>query len=450
MGSVDSSWSTAGLVATGVVGLTTAYMGYSKWNRWSVRKVSVTDLGSDRSVADSYFLKVWSWTKWKFIYLVAPEQRVDVPFSCFINRWREQELDQFDYRVEPNLAAVQRKLLKETKLANEQLNAPCKGLAEGGGQNASVDGWLSWFQTADDRQLSDKVQELAKQSKIRAVGNPPGNNLITATTPTTTSACAYSLGTREYMEDAYSVKELKFNAGDQKAPIVGALSMVIDGHGGEECALYVRQNFAKRFTYWLNRFCRNSFNRVAVWNAFKISFVDLSRRFRILGQGASVNVIARIKDSVWIANVGDCPALVVTRDRTVQRLSEDQNCLNITSTKLTPTRFFKTILRRGGTVVKSGHVPNASNNARAIGDHNSKGATSARPKITMIENEGDRIYVQTTDGVSDEMNASKMGEVAFQGFLGRTPSQIAEVLNIMAIYLGGGDNRTALVTKVDV
>lgn len=242
---------------------------------------------------------------------------------------------------------------------------------------------------------------------------------------------ATSTGFRSYMEDEHLTSE--------------TCSAVFDGHGGAVCAEHVKKSFLPAFTKWLNDpSLAFSDPELRIYNAINLSFADINRTFLEEVAGSTANVALIIGRELWVINLGDSRAILVTPEKTVQ-LSVDQ--------KADENR--ELIEARGAMISWDNRLvhflsPYSIAPARGFGDHHLKGGMSPRPVITLtrLPKKKGGFLVQACDGVFDVASSKQIGELVRRAALkNQELSQIAALIACRAIERGSEDNITVIIKR---
>lgn len=244
--------------------------------------------------------------------------------------------------------------------------------------------------------------------------------------PLTNTGCGYAQGERASMEDVHLAKE--FDVGSKKVSLLA----VFDGHGGDSAALFVAWNIERVLKGFLEKF---GLSDVGIWNALKITCVHLDRAYLLLA-GTTANIALFVEGHLWVANVGDSRALLLTEEKIVQ-LSDDAKC---------GTRFDSSIVKRGARVINR-RVQGAIAPARYIGNPAQGAATTPRPKITKTKLQGRALLVQMSDGITDVLSNLKIAHLVSK-FQSNSwyPGEIAGGIVEAAYASGSNDNLTVLAT----
>ncbi len=245
---------------------------------------------------------------------------------------------------------------------------------------------------------------------------------------------SHFIGRRKEMEDQHLATSFDLNVDGKIYPI--QLFGVLDGHGGGQASLYLKNNLAKKLKETLEEFCSRGMSHENIWNALKQTFVRLKREFKEPKSGSTATVAMIFnQEELWTANVGDSRTIL---DSGIQ-LSEDA--------KPTDIYYKQKIENRGGKVI-NGRINRQLAVARAIGDHN-VGAVSARPKITVyplaqIPKGGHLILA--CDGIYDVSSTRQIAK-GVQEHREESAAQIASDLVYSAYQAFSLDNLSALVVK---
>lgn len=256
---------------------------------------------------------------------------------------------------------------------------------------------------------------------------------IDFSTPRDGLGCAAAQGRRRDMEDEHLNKEITF----RDKPML--ITAIFDGHDGDAASKYAAENFTRTFETRLQEFAERGVDEdVAIWNALKLSFVDLHRTFPKTIGGCTANVAVRRGEDLWVANLGDARTFVANKEGVTQ-LSEDAK---------PEGKFAASIEKRGG-FVKEGRVQGKIGTARFIGDHNYKPVSSPRPKIVKVQVKPGDVVVQGCDGLFDVVKTETLGTYSNKlregGF---TPARAASELIRTALLAGSIDNISATVSYI--
>ncbi len=247
---------------------------------------------------------------------------------------------------------------------------------------------------------------------------------------------ASSQGPREYMEDTFYTSEITIEG---REPVY--LFAIFDGHGGDQCAKFVKTNLKK---YIINNL--NTSDELSCYNSLKELCVLLDEAWReyvfrktaqsIDYSGTTAVICLVIHSDLWVINIGDSRAVLGKGGQAIQ-LTEDA--------KPTIAPYRDEIIRRGG-FIEWNRVDGNLDLARSIGDVEHP-SVSARPTIRKFElNELDsdsmNILILATDGLWDAIGSQE----AVSYFHGDRPlrDQAADLI-ALAYSRGSTDNITVMV-----
>ncbi|SCA58883.1 Uncharacterized protein AB751O23_AX_00130 [Chlamydiales bacterium SCGC AB-751-O23] len=355
-----------------------------------------------------------------------------------------EEINNKEYRIEPDPGKIKEKLKKEALAATDQQKqeaktGACKAFAK---EIKNLDSEVH-KKDASGRLNLGFVPSKKGKSEARE---------ILYETSTTGSGFAESEGRRTGMEDAHidTTFDFKVKSHLQKVKITG----VFDGHGGAECSAFAKENIVKHLKIRLEEQNVSEITDLGVWNALKLTFVDLSRSYNSSvnaynpNAGSTANISLMIGEDLWIANLGDSRAVLVDPKGGVIQLSEDAKPDN--------EKYKKGIENRGHEVFSIWGVPRIDGYlavARSLGDHGLNGAVSARPKVTKFKKPSDGWtgyhLAQCCDGIYDVSNSSQVGELVQKRLQeGDSLAIIASRIVNAAFQAGSGDNLSAVLIKM--
>ena len=284
------------------------------------------------------------------------------------------------------------------------------------------------------------------------------------------SSAVGDIGGRPYQEDRHVILEdleLKFD----HVKISSSLYVVIDGHGGKECAEFVETNFA-------DIFCKQEeFRNCNYLNAFHLTFQELEEKWTVQARlkkkgdssGACVLAALIVEEGIYVAWVGDC--------RMVGYDSNDRKHIQIITEDHKPTALIEKnrILSVGGTVravlqpgcfgekeVGPKRVfPGGLAVSRSIGTIKSKkesfgailGAVIATPDVAFIQLEnGIKWLILGSDGLWDYYTNSKnLSSLIVQNIEDKPDEMCSKILNAIrrnTSLTQRPDNATILVIKL--
>jgi protein phosphatase 1L len=256
--------------------------------------------------------------------------------------------------------------------------------------------------------------------------------------------CAWT-GSMQKMEDAHIVAAFNLKVAQTTYPV--QLFGVFDGHGGNGAALYLKKNLTKKLQTTLETWCSKGLTNETIWNALKMTFVELDQEFTEDDSGSTATVVLCLDGKLWTANVGDSRAIL---DNKLQ-LSEDQSVLN--------AYYEKGIKRRGGFVSKQRirisaapfKIEPSIDVARAIGNRHLGSVVSARPKITVYpftEIPPGSHLILASDGVFKVASTHQVAEAVQKHFHQSTLLELATNIAYSAFIAGSEDNLTVVVVAL--
>ena len=248
--------------------------------------------------------------------------------------------------------------------------------------------------------------------------------------------CYDKAGKPTKMEDEHLATSFKLNNVAGKAYLV-ELYGVFDGHGGGAASIYVKDNLARKLQEMLVKFCANGLSDEAIWNALKMTFVELNKEFTEPKSGTTATVTMILDEKLWTANVGD--SRTILDDGT--QLSEDA--------KANYHRYIKGITRRGGKI-QNRRINDTLEPARAIGDRDVGPGVSARPKITALPlakiPKGSHLIL-ASDGIYSWSSTKEIAS-AVKNHNSLSATELAKNI-VYSVSMGlCTDNLTALIVKL--
>ncbi len=243
-------------------------------------------------------------------------------------------------------------------------------------------------------------------------------------------------GPREKMEDFFLSAELNLE-NSLKIPFFA----ILDGHGGIQCARFVKNQIKKHLTNHLKTeddlSIYNSIHQVCItlddnWKEYVFRPSAKTRDH----SGTTLLFALIINGALWVVSVGDSRAVLGENGEAIQ-LSEDA--------KPTVEKYLLEILKRGGDV-RWRRVDGSLDMARSIGDIEHP-SVSARPCIrkfdlSVLDKTKTNLLVLATDGLWDVIGSSKAIELC-QNF--KSPKSMAAELVSAAYNNGSLDNVTVMV-----
>lgn len=274
-------------------------------------------------------------------------------------------------------------------------------------------------------------------------------------------------GKRDSMEDAEIVSEFAIQIGEEARTI--QLYGVFDGHVGAECSTYLKmhveghlkENLQKAFVSILQDEKKGEiFEEAAIFNVLKCAFVHLGSEYRMIHlkntgklarAGSAANIALTIGDDIWVSNVGDSRAILVSCEGPAIALSEDA--------KPQIPKYKRGAERRGGAVIQGvggtsrvmGTGPLAYSLARAVGHDEETSGINPRAKVIKYsipkEARKGSFLVIGCDGLWDIVSTNDVAATV-RAHAHATPAEIAAILTKKAYQTGSLDNITVLVVAL--
>jgi len=195
-------------------------------------------------------------------------------------------------------------------------------------------------------------------------------------------------GYRNYMEDNILIINKKKYY----------FSIVLDGHGGNECSLFIKTNFTNYFLKNLNKIKDNY--KLIIKNTLKQLDSDFLKLNFKSGSTMNLLFIDKVKKKYYIFNVGDSRCICFTKTKEIKQISIDHRP-NVLSEKI-----YIEQIRYG--FVKNNRVNGILGVSRAFGDKKLKKYITSTPDI--FEGKFDNIlyFIQGTDGVFDYIKNNEL------------------------------------------
>ena len=243
---------------------------------------------------------------------------------------------------------------------------------------------------------------------------------------------AQNIGARPYQEDRYVVAE-RFCMGY-------SLFAIMDGHGGEFVADYVRTHLVRTVKEAIES--QRDYNiRTALIRSFHKLHDDLPFQ-ESYTCGCTCVVVLLHDNHLWVANCGDSRAITTDGQHNID-ISFDHKPNN-------PSELAR-IRRSGGDVLEIEGVPRVIGElavSRSIGDKRYTPYVIPSPDITYLPlSHHNRYVLLSTDGLWDVMT-SKNVDTFVRGMIASERPSLADVNNALikrAYELGAQDNVTVLL-----
>ncbi len=351
-----------------------------------------------------------------------------------------KNLDDEDYRLESSPEAVERQLTEAMAIAQADADAVPKRLAKAKAglvfETKMVQGGNGYaLPNAGTRTVNIGSADWPNERDINYSKEGGLSNTGVAT----------SQGHRPKMEDAHLAVSFPIKIKGQNIPV--ELSCVFDGHGGPEAAKYCADNIERLLKPHLQEYNQNGFCSVGIVNALNIAFAQLNNSIHLEQVGTTANVVMKIGNSLWTANLGDSRAVLATPDGKALQLSEDGD--------LSKPRFVNAIKERGGYVaeIHGGKYLGAQiATPGTLGYQMLQGQALCRPTIThytLPPSDDEYLIVQQCDGITDVATTAEIVNSARQYHQqGDSEAVIAAKLTEQAELSQCGDNKTVVVRRV--
>eukprot|EP01039_Chlorochromonas_danica_P008546 gene8546-9419_t len=247
-------------------------------------------------------------------------------------------------------------------------------------------------------------------------------------------------GRRPYQEDEYAIHPFLTQASNNM-PETHFFGL-FDGHAGGRCSKHVASNLAEAliedeaYVHNLPQAIKRTFHTV------NEQFLKIAEKMKL--HDGSTGLVALIRDNkLLVANSGDCRALVVSGNKTVQ-MSTDH--------KPTNPDEQKRIGSLGGSVVYCMGVARVNRIlavSRAFGNRTIRSVI--RPDAELMQRDiadADDFLVMASDGLWDVLKNKDVGDICSSPYLNRKPQAIAEELVQTALARGSMDNVTCIVVSL--
>ncbi|KEQ19572.1 PP2C family serine/threonine-protein phosphatase [Endozoicomonas numazuensis] len=249
---------------------------------------------------------------------------------------------------------------------------------------------------------------------------------------------AETLGGGMSMEDVCTSPLVFCRAGSHWLPV--RFTAVLDGHGSEVAARHCAKAFSERLKIRLEETCPVKLTDTGIHCAIVAATTDLDRIEHFDETGTTFNAAMIIGNRIYIPNVGDSRALLVTPEGECVQISEDAKLLpedegsSQQREDAKNSHFNQLVHERGGRMKtqrdpKSGAfelvrvagpgIDRGTSTATSLGDHQHNGVLSAKPTVVSIPLEEipeGSLVLQMSDGVTDALTTKQIGEVANKYF----------------------------------
>lgn len=295
-------------------------------------------------------------------------------------------------------------------------------------------------------ELNDAIASQNKQIPSCLFSYPPKTifsycSSLSDSLPLPNVGIAAMQGRRPTMEDTHLAVSFSFISA--KTNIEASLYGIFDGHGGKEASSFLQNHLLRYLINNLQVFCCNKATPVAIFNALKLTFVELNKAFTGLG-GSTATIAFILENDLWIANLGDSRAILVNGDEITQ-LSDDAKPGN--------EKFHRGIRKRNGFVLDyfGKRVGGVLAVARTIGDKEVQGINH-RPKIVRYPLDAiqpDSYLLIACDGLWDVCSSEQAGRCIISDKDVLAPNIIAKKIVQAAYQAYSLDNISVLIAKLN-
>ncbi len=167
-----------------------------------------------------------------------------------------------------------------------------------------------------DQAVQEMLSANQQQAKQQATADPRRGEPLRMVDPTAPSRMGSEGEVVPTAQLAVSCVSKSFTFSIPGEEVSVKLSALLDGHGEAGCMLHVQDELASALKKRLKEFATAGLTDVAVVNALRLALVDSSRSYGGEHEAAA-NVAIQIGDVLWVANVGDTRAVLVSTKRGV-------------------------------------------------------------------------------------------------------------------------------------
>lgn len=185
---------------------------------------------------------------------------------------------------------------------------------------------------------------------------------------------------------------------------------IFDGHGSYlEVAQNIQKELANRFTSFFKEKTKKSGQKATIGslckelrNMFLEAGKAISKQAYAQIAGSTANIVILVDHFVFIVNLGDSPALVLTSDNQAWKTEDHHPGL-----LACPREYARIVDEMKGTVSYEDGTPRVNGRlavSRSFGDHQHEGSTGKKlmicePDITVIERNEVQAIIQSSDGL---------------------------------------------------
>lgn len=201
-------------------------------------------------------------------------------------------------------------------------------------------------------------------------------------------------GRRNYNEDEiYNIENSKY-----------IISAVFDGHGGNECSLYLKNNFIKYFDAYLDKKLFNgNFIKILKDIVIKLNQRFLNNTKYNSGSTANILLIDKINGMFYCANIGDSRLISncykSINKSGVKQISKDHN--------FNYKKEIQLVESYNG-YIKDDRLNGRLAMSRAIGDREISNNMCQEPDIIIGNCKYHNFFIQGSDGLFDELSNKKI------------------------------------------
>lgn len=240
------------------------------------------------------------------------------------------------------------------------------------------------------------------------------------------------IGKRNYQEDRY-------DCGRGKGLKDSSLYGVYDGHGGYRASAFCKEHMLDYIRSHENFKTEPKQAIIEGFHRVNNEFCAMAKQ-KFLSDGSTALVVCIHDNHIYVANTGDCRAIIICHDKSTIAMSLDHK----------PNRKDEEerIKLAGGKVVHWGRwrVQGVLAVSRAIGDINLHPYIIADPEILEKPlNIQDALVVIASDGVWDTMSNDDVAEIVLDAYRNKPFVDVAKELCTHAYLMGSQDNITAQI-----
>lgn len=226
-------------------------------------------------------------------------------------------------------------------------------------------------------------------------------------------------GKRDYMEDRHFVNVCDSNI----------ISGIFDGHGGDKCSSFFKNNYSVNFYKKLNETQDVKKSMIKTLQELNTLFLNMKTTS---GSTANVFFIELMNKKIHNINLGDSRSIIGYKNK-VRVLSKDHKT-NLKSEK-------KYIERRGGTV-KNNRLQGILSMSRAVGDKDLSKYINDTPNYYSVKLTDDVLFVlHGSDGLFDVMTNKEIYTFVIKSIKkNKNVNEITKTLIERAFNLGSKDN----------